>query len=66
MLIKTFKNVKLLPAHVDFKPMNPKSLKMIFSAATSDVLNVLENMLQLNPIKRCTCREVFKCNKKYI
>ena len=52
------KNSKLLPDYVEFKPCYPKPLKMIFSAATPDVIFVLDHMLQLNPLKRTTCREV--------
>jgi hypothetical protein len=51
-------DVNTLPDYVDFKPQYPKPLKIFFSAASADVLNVLDSMLQLNPNKRCTCREV--------
>ena len=51
-------NSKLLPDYVEFKPCVSKPLRIIFSAASADTLFVLENMLQLNPNKRCTCKEV--------
>ena len=51
-------DIKTLPDYVEFKPQYPKPLKIMFSAATNDVLNVLDSMLQLNPNKRCTCKEV--------
>merc|ERR1712127_1101465 len=50
-------DVKTLPDYVEFKPQYPKPLKIMFSAASNDVLNVLDSMLTLNPSKRCTCRE---------
>ncbi|CAF0761502.1 unnamed protein product [Brachionus calyciflorus] len=50
-------NAKLLPDFVEFKPCYAKPLKMIFSAVTPDVIFVLDHMLQLNPLKRTTCKD---------
>lgn len=52
------KNVNLLPDFVELNPMAAKPLRIIFSAATADIIAVLESMLQLNPNNRCTCRQV--------
>ena len=51
--------VKSLPDYVDFKPVQQKPLKFVFSAVNNDTISVLDSMLQLNPSKRCTCTEVF-------
>ena len=53
-------DAKTLSDYVDFKPQYPKPLKIMFSAANTDVLSVLETMLQLNPSKRCTCKEALQ------
>ena len=50
-------NAESLPDFVEFNTTYPKPLKVIFSAATPDIIFVLENMLQLNPNRRCTCKE---------
>jgi cyclin-dependent kinase 7 len=46
-----------LQDYVEFKPIAPKPLRMMFSAASEDTLFVLDSMLQLNPSRRCTCKE---------
>lgn len=35
-------------------------LKEIFTAASNDLLDVLESMLTLSPVKRCTCSEALQ------
>jgi cyclin-dependent kinase 7 len=53
-------NAKQLPDYVEFKPVLPKPLKMVFSAVNNDTIFVLESMLQLNPSRRCNCTEALK------
>lgn len=52
--------VKTLPDYVDFKPVQARPLKMIFSAVNNDCIQVLGHMLQLCPTNRCTCTEALK------
>ncbi len=51
-------DAKLLPDYVEFKPIPQRPLKQIFTAATPDIITVLEKMLALNPCNRCTATEV--------
>jgi cyclin-dependent kinase 7 len=53
-------DAKLLPDYVEFKPIVQKPLKLIFTAATPDIIAVLDSMLALNPIKRCTTSEALQ------
>ncbi|KAJ8985551.1 hypothetical protein NQ317_019935 [Molorchus minor] len=49
--------VKALTDYVEFKTFNSIPLKTIFTAAADDLLNLIEGLLVLNPIKRKECAE---------
>lgn len=53
-------HVSTLPHFVQFKPMPAIPFRDIFTAAGDDLIQVLEKMLALNPLKRCTCKEALK------
>ncbi|XP_054719647.1 cyclin-dependent kinase 7-like [Uloborus diversus] len=53
-------HVSTLPHFVQFKPMPAIPFRDIFTAAGDDLIRVLERMLALNPLKRCTCKEALK------
>lgn len=53
-------HVSSLPHFVQFKPMPAIPFRDIFTASTDDLIEVLEKMLALNPLKRCTCKEALK------
>ncbi|XP_035223433.1 cyclin-dependent kinase 7-like [Stegodyphus dumicola] len=50
-------HVSTLPHFVQFKPTPAIPFRDIFTAAGDDLISVLEKMLALNPLKRCTCKE---------
>ena len=50
--------MKALPDYIQFKPFPAIPLHDIFTAARDDLLDLLESMLHLNPLKRCTSTEV--------
>jgi len=58
-----------LPDYIEFKPFPGTPLKYIFSAATDDLLDLLEKLLALNPLERCTTQEALQMkyfsNKPY-
>lgn len=49
-----------LPDYIQFKPFPGTPLKMIFIAASDDLLDVLSALLSLNPIKRPDCKTTLK------
>lgn len=49
--------LKTLSDYIEFKPFTPIPLKNIFTAAGDDLLDILEGLLVLNPIKRKECSE---------
>lgn len=53
-------HVSALPHFVQFKPMPPIPFRDIFTASGDDLIQVLEKMLALNPLKRCSCKEALK------
>ncbi|RWS14620.1 hypothetical protein B4U79_09733, partial [Dinothrombium tinctorium] len=61
--------VTKLPDYVTFKYQPGTPLKDIFTAATDDLLELLNKMLQLNPLNRCTCSQALQMayfsNKPY-
>nr|CAH7741911.1 unnamed protein product [Callosobruchus chinensis] len=55
---ETWPGVKQLSDYIDFKPLPSIPLKNIFTAAGDDLLDLIEAMLVLNPIKR---KEASEC-----
>ncbi|XP_072399481.1 cyclin-dependent kinase 7 [Diabrotica undecimpunctata] len=49
--------LKTLSDFIEFKPFNAIPLKLIFTAAGDDLLDLIQGLLVLNPIKRKTCSE---------
>jgi len=49
-----------LPDYVQFKPFPGTPFKHIFTAAQDDLLGILEKMLHVNPLERCTCAQALK------
>ncbi|XP_044756314.1 cyclin-dependent kinase 7 [Coccinella septempunctata] len=49
--------MKSLIDYIEFKPFTPIPMKNIFTAAGDDLLDVLENILVLNPLKRKNCTQ---------
>ena len=47
-----------LPDYIVFKYCPGTPLKDIFTAVSEDMLQILESMLQLNPLKRCNATKV--------
>jgi len=58
-----------LPDYIMFKPCAGTPFQDIFTAASDDVLQLLESILCFNPLKRCTCSEALQMdyfkNKPY-
>lgn len=52
--------LKSLSDYIDFKPFANVPLKNIFTAAGDDLLDVIEGLLVLNPLKRMACTECLK------
>ena len=48
-----------LPGYVNFKPLTGQPMEAIFTAADEQTIAILKQMLEKNPIKRCTAREVY-------
>ncbi|KAH9518538.1 Cyclin-Dependent Kinase 7 [Bulinus truncatus] len=53
-------DMKCLPDYIVFKEYPKHSLKEIFTAASDDLLEVLNSMLSLNPSKRCTSSQALQ------
>lgn len=49
--------LKSLSDYIEFKPFPHIPLKNIFTAAGDDLLEVIDNLLRLNPISRINCTE---------
>ncbi|KAK6179419.1 hypothetical protein SNE40_011784 [Patella caerulea] len=54
--------MKALPDYIQFKEYPRQPLKDIFIAASEDLLEVLESMLCLDPLRRCTAKEGLQMN----
>lgn len=52
--------MKSLPDFMQFKVFPGTPLQHIFTAASDDLLALLESCLTMNPMKRCTCTEALK------
>lgn len=50
-------NVKILPDYMQFKVFQGTPLRHIFTAASDDLLQLLEKLLALYPLYRCSCTE---------
>ena len=50
--------MKNLPDFIQFKSFPGTPLKDIFTAANDDLLYLLDKLLQLDPLKRCSATEV--------
>jgi len=49
-----------LPDYIAFKPMPGNTLKELFPAAQADLLQVLEGLLAINPLKRLDCTQTLQ------
>lgn len=60
-------NLTQLPDYIQFKEFPAIPLPTIFSAASNDLILLLEKLLAMYPNNRCTCTEALKmeyfCNK---
>lgn len=52
--------MKSLTDYVQFKQFPPQQLRHIFSAASDDLLQLLESLLALYPPKRCDCTQALQ------
>lgn len=59
-------NVKDLPDYLEFKPMVATPLNQIFTAAGDDLLHLLQSMLKLDPLRRCSATQVGLANKSVL
>lgn len=53
-------NLKSLPDYIGFKPLPGTPLPHIFTAAGSDLIKLLEKLLALYPLNRCTATEALQ------
>ncbi|XP_074595217.1 cyclin-dependent kinase 7-like [Brevipalpus obovatus] len=54
-----------LPDYVKFKPCPKTDFRELFSAATEKLLELLDLMLRLNPLERCTCTKALQMGYFY-
>lgn len=54
---ETWPGIKSLSDYIEFKPFPSIPLKNIFTAAGDDLLDLIESLLVLNPLKRKTCTQ---------
>lgn len=52
--------LKYLPDYMQFKHLPGTPLEHIFTAASTDLLQLLEKLLALYPLNRCTCSEALQ------
>ncbi|KAF6028920.1 Cdk7 [Bugula neritina] len=57
---QTWPNVKELPDYLEFKPIQATPLDQIFSAAGYDLIALLNSMMQLDPLRRCSATQALK------
>ena len=56
----TWPGVTDLPDYIAYETYAPQSLRGIFSAAGDDLLALLERLLSLNPLARCTAGDALQ------
>lgn len=56
--IFSLQDMKSLPDYIEFKHCPGTPLRDIFTAAADDLIDLLEKLLTLNPLSRCTASEV--------
>lgn len=57
---ESWPGVKFLPDFMQFKPMVGTPLRHIFTAASVDLLELLDSLLARHPLSRCTCTEALQ------
>lgn len=57
---ESWPGVKFLPDFMQFKPMVGTPLRHIFTAASIDLLELLDSLLALHPLSRCSCTEALQ------
>lgn len=57
---ETWKDVKLLPDYMQFKSFPRTPLQHFFPAAPDDLLQLIDRLLALCPLDRCTCTEALQ------
>ncbi|CAB0031957.1 unnamed protein product [Trichogramma brassicae] len=57
---ETWPGLSQLPDYIAFKSFPAIPLKDIFTAAGDDLLDLLANLLNINPLERCTCDEALQ------
>ncbi|GBP31584.1 hypothetical protein EVAR_78163_1 [Eumeta japonica] len=59
-LSRIFQGMKGLPDYVQFKQFPAQQLRHIFSAASDDLIQLMEKLLALYPPARCNCTEALQ------
>jgi len=57
--------LEFLPDFVAFKPLPATPLKDIFIAASDDLLDLIQRMLMLDPLRRVTATDVSSTNNNH-
>lgn len=52
--------MKSLTDYVQYKPLPAQQLRHIFSAASDDLIQLLESLLSLYPPQRCDCTQALQ------
>ena len=59
---ETWPGLTDLPDYIAYETYAPQPLRGIFTAAGDDLLLLLERLLSLNPLTRCTASEALQVN----